>query len=342
VKILYVDHPEADFLSAMVYLGLCQELGPENVIDWPWIPHFHGQTYNGPIPYGPGAIGTCSPYPWMRAQPGIAWSDREVFDRFAEFDLVVLTSPRAYNTERMRGLFSHRKPGGARFVMMDGEDYSTIRWDYIEEFRPSVYFKTSHRTNAHMPYPRQKKHMEGHVRIVSFPHATTFQSALRPEKDIDVCFLGGGNWHGVRREGVPENRPLMKPVLDGLLRTALPNANIVFGNVGYEQFQDTLSRSKISICVGGMGLEPVRTYESMSCPGTLVIRGNVDQLVPWPFVHGETCVVFNSHEEIPGLCQYWLTHDAERLAIAERGNALIWAHYTPRARAQQLLTEAFA
>ena len=33
MRVLYIDHPEADFLSAIVFMGLCEQLGPGSVVD---------------------------------------------------------------------------------------------------------------------------------------------------------------------------------------------------------------------------------------------------------------------------------------------------------------------
>ena len=92
MKLLWLEHPEPDYVSALTYLGLCEELGAENVIDWPYKGTLHGETCEGPH-------GLCSPcWSWFPPQPGRRWSDDEVFSRLQEFDLAVLASPRAWNT----------------------------------------------------------------------------------------------------------------------------------------------------------------------------------------------------------------------------------------------------
>lgn len=342
MRVLYLDHPEADYLTALVFRGLCEELGPENVVDWAWQPHFHGQVYNGPIPYGPGAVGTCGPYSWMPAFPGRPWGDDEVFSRIKEFDLVVLASPRAYNTQRASLLISRvGRASLPRFVMMDGEDYTSVRWDLILKFRPAVYFKTSLVPNPIDPYPAQRATMQHLVRVVACPLASSFNDPVAAEKTIDVCFLGGSNWFGVRREGVAENRAPVKPQLEERLRQELPGARLVLGQVPYTEYQTTLAASKVAICVSGHGLEGMRTYEAMSCPDTFVIREALPQVTPWPLLDGDTCSTFTSHEQIPTLCKKWLDSEGERLAVARRGNALVQNHYTTRARARYILAEAF-
>lgn len=336
MKILYLDHPEADFLSAQVFIGLRQELG-EDVVDWPWMPHFHGQTYEGPVPAS--ANGSCSPYTWMPQFSGTSWPDEEVFDRIREFDLVLLASPRTYNTERLRTLTACVGRSAFELAMMDGEDYTTLRWDLIEEFRPSTYFKLSLAQHPYEVWDTQtRERLSRNLRIVCCPLATTFVGPVSSEKTVDVCFLGGGNWRGHRREGVPEDRELLKPMLERMLCDEFPDKILLLGNVRYEEYAQALASSRVAVCVGGHGIEPVRTYEAMSCVDTLVVREEKDHLTPWPLVNGQTCLTFRSHDEIPKLCRAALTDENKRQEIAKRGNSLIWQHYTPRSRARQILS----
>lgn len=340
MKILYLDHPEADFLSALVFRGLCEELGAENVIDWPWMPHFHGQVYEGPVPHA--VIGHCAPYSWMPKNEESAWSDAQVFESFGTFDLVILASPRAYNTNAVRTLIAKFGRDNFRLAMLDGEDYTTVRWDLVQEFRPQTYFKTSLVPNPLEIYPAQKAIMQHQVRVLPCPLATTLsEPPEKIDKITDVCFLGGGNWRGPRREGQTEDRKPLKPELEKILLDSLPNSKLVLGNVPYEQYLSVVASSKIAVCVSGHGLEPVRTYESMGCRDTLVVREALPQITPWPLVDGQTCATFTSWEQIPEICKLWLQDDEMRSKAARRGFELIWQKYTPRTRAKYILTEAF-
>lgn len=339
MRVLYLDHPEADYLSAVVFRGLCEELGPENVVDWPWMPHFHGQVYEGPVPYGDGAVGVCGPYSWMPKNEQPAWTDEQVLGQLTSFDLVVLASPRTYNTQRMRTIVG--KFPSERLIMLDGEDYTTPRWDLIQEFNPRVYFKTSLVPNPPDPYPSQHLTMQDKVRVVPCPLATSLFEPPTVEKKYDVCFLGGSNWFGERREGHHEDRIPVKPAIERMLMELLPGKQMVLGHVPYEQYLDIVAASRVAICVSGHGLEGMRTFEAMSCPDTLVVREVLPQITPWPLVGGDTCVTFRRWENIAQICKTWLENETMRLEIAKRGFDLVWQHYTPRARARYILDEAF-
>jgi Glycosyl transferases group 1 len=342
VKILYIDHPEPDQLSALVYMGLVQELGAENVVDWPWKHTFHGQVYEGPIPYDPpGSRGTAAPFPWMIPSPGRIWNDEEVFDRVNEFDLTVLAAPRAYSIRDLSRLIN-RTGHPRRLVMTDGEDYTTVRWDVVERFRPSVYFKLSLVESPLEFYLDSKARVAHTVRVVPFPQAAPLPSPAPVPKDLDVVFYGGGNWQPHRRENVQPTEPSQRPVLEAKLRAEFP-AFAGGHNLGHDEYMATLNRAKVAVCVGGSGIEPLRTYEILSCPGTLLAREKIPVISPYPLVDGVNHVAFDgtSMDDIVRVVRQALEDEPRRERIAAEGNRLLQEHYTPQARAKQLLEESF-
>ena len=342
MKVLFVDHVEADYLSAITYLGLCQELGSYNVVDWPWKHSYHGQDYVGPIPYDPpGSIGRTTPFAWMPAQPGRQWCDDEVFNRIDEFDLVVLASPRAYGVDALAKLISRVGRGALRrLVMVDGEDYTAFRWDMIEQFRPSVYFKLSMSVKPYEVYHAAKARMQGLVRLVSFPLANPLGDVEPVDKDIDVVFFGGTNWRAYRREGEPTG-PVESPALRARLASEFPNFK--GGHLPYSEYTAAVNRAKIAVCVGGSGLEPLRTYEILGCPGTLMVRENIETVTPYPFVDGVNCAAFDgtNHDDAVRVIRKYLDDEPARSRIAAAGNHHLKLHYTPRSRARQLLEESW-
>lgn len=343
MKVLYIDHPEADVLSAVVFMGLCQELGAENVVDWPWKHTFHGEVYEGPIPYDPpGSRGIAAPFQWMIAQGGRKWSDDEVFARMREFDLVVLASPRAYGIADLDRLIARVGRGALnQLVHVDGEDYTAVRWDLVERFCPSVYFKLSLVEHPVDAYSAHKGAASSVVRLIPFPLASPLE--IPPvDKDIDVAFLGGGNWQPRRVENVPAVGPPAKPALDERLAREF-GSKFVGGHRGYDAFISTINRAKIAVSVGGSGMEPMRTYEILSCPGTLLARERIQVITPYPLVDGVNHAAFDgtSHDDIVRVLRQYLDDEPARVRVAAEGNALLKAHYTPRARARQLLEEAF-
>jgi hypothetical protein len=340
VRVLFIDHVEPDFLAAVTYMGLCQELGAENVVDWPWKHSYHGQTYKGPIPYPPPMDrGSTAPFPWMQPQAARAWQDEEVFARIGEFDLIVLASPRAYNTMALERLIACVGRGALRkLVLVDGEDYTATRWDYVERLRPSVYFKLSMVPKPFEVYHDAKARMAGQTRIVPFPLATPLGELPAVDKTIDVVFFGGRNWRSKRQEGVPVGPPESEPLK---ARLAAEFPGFVGGFLGYDEYLATTNRAKIAVCVGGSGVEPMRTYEILSCPGTLLVRERIEVIAPYPLVDGVHYVGFDGPDDLPDVIRRCLADEPMRARVAATGNQLLRDRYTPLARGRQLLEESF-
>jgi hypothetical protein len=343
VKVLYITHPEPDQLEAIVYMGLCRELGAENVVDWQWKHTYHGQVYEGPIPYDPpGSRGTAAPFPWMIPQDTRAWGEEEVVARIGEFDLIVLASPRAYNIRDLGRLIGRvGRSALKRLVHIDGEDYTTVRWDLVEQFRPDVYFKLSMVPEPVECYHAHKARVFGSVRVAPFPQASPLPSPAPVAKDLDVVFFGGGSWQPHRREGIPPSEPSQRPVLEARLRREFPS--FAGGYVGHEEYMATLNRARVAVCVGGSGIEPLRTYEILSCPGTLLARERIPVISPYPLVDGVNHVAFDgtNQDDCVRVIREALADEPRRARIAAEGNRLLNEHYTPQARAKQLLEESF-
>lgn len=336
MKILYLDHPEADFLSAIVYTGLCELLGADNVVDYPRKKSYHGECHRYPSIYtrDPGSMpwqhwdgngdGVTSPFAWMQTHESKEWSRQEVIDRISEFSLAILASPRKYNGEALAELV--RVVGRGRLpplVMMDGEDYQDILPEAIEQFRPKVFFKRE-------LLPKAKHSAEARFRIRVEPCPFASPVVLPPEpvaKDIDVLFLGGGTWPG-RSEACDA------------LRRAFGDRFV--GGVGshrsHSEYLSTISRARVAVSVRGHGYDTLRYYEIPAMPGTLMIADRQPILRPYPFEHESSALLFDNASQLVVLAQRALDDEPWRAKLAAAGNAWLNEHHTARARARQLLT----
>jgi Glycosyl transferases group 1 len=340
MKVLFIDHVEADCLAALVYLGLCQELGAENVVDWPWKDSYHGYTYEGPVPYDePNNWGPVAPFTWFPAQdPSYRTNVAKVSTIIGSFDVVVLASPRRYSMKALDYLLICVKGRQSipRLVVMDGEDYSAIRWDVIERYKPSVYFKLTMTEPVDVARAASNK-----VRLVPLQLATPIVDLAPVVKDIDVAFFGGNNWRPRRSDPVYGTGHYKKE-LERRLAKEFPN--FIGGYMHWPQYVATLNRAKIAVSVGGSGLEPLRTFEILGCQGTMLARERIQIVGPHPLVDGVHQAAFDgtNHDDIVRVIRHYLDHEEERQRIAAAGYALVQEHYTPRARARQLLAEALA
>jgi Glycosyl transferases group 1 len=351
VKVLYLEHPVPNLLADVLYKGLCEEIGIENVEDHPWKALYHGLTFEGE-----GSVH--SPFSWMpTVEAGSVrgpMSESAICEQIGSFDLVVLASPRVDNVAALQRIIDRVGRGALRrFVIVDGEDYTTVRWDLVERFRPDVYFKLSMVPAPFEVYPDLKARLSGFTKVLPFPLASPTGPREVTEKDIDVAFIGGNYWRParLRAEGVPwAGRPEAeyKAALDARLRKEFQSyvGSVKEQPIAHSEFMLILNRAKVAVCVGGYGIEPMRTYEILACPDTLLMRERIPVIATHPLVEGDHCMMFDTgdgfdHGEIVEKIRWALAHDEERLKLARNGNALLKEHYLPRARAQQLLGEAF-
>lgn len=346
MRVLYLEHPTPDLLAAVLYKGLCEEIGPENVVDHPWKAIYHGVAYEGE-----GSVH--HQFPWLPVVTAWQRSDEVIAESIGGFDLVVLASPRPDNTAALQRLIDRVGRSALRkLALVDGEDYTATRWDLIERFRPDVYFKLSMVPSPFEVWATEKARVEGSVRVVPFPLACPTAPMAPEPKTIDVAFLGGNYWRpaALRREGVvwtgPSEREY-KAALDARLSREFRSylGSVKERPIPHGEFMSLLNRSRIAICVGGHGIEPMRTYEILACHETMLVRERIPVIAPHPLVEGVHCAMFDTkdgfdHEEVVHVVRRHLDDEDRRVRIAKAGNALLRERYTPRARARQLLSES--
>ena len=250
MKILYLEHPVPDLLAAILYKGLCEEIGVEGVVDYPWKALYHGQTFEGE-----GSVH--SPFPWMpRVDPSTTQGPRSedvIVDQIATFDLVILASPRVDNAAALGRIIDRvGRQALRRFVIVDGEDYTTVRWDLVERFKPDVYFKLSSVPEPFEVYPDLKARLAASTKVLPISLASPIeQVAPAATKDIDVSFIGGNYWQpaALRREGVPwAGLPAgeYKAALDARLSKEFGSyvGSVKERPIAHEEFMSILNRSR--------------------------------------------------------------------------------------------------
>lgn len=102
------------------------------------------------------------------------------------------------------------------------------------------------------------------------------------------------------------------------------------------------NQSKINLNITSKAIRtglPLRIFDILSCGG--FIMTNFQAELPELFTLGEDLVAYSSLEELLQLTEYYLTHDAERIAIAENGYETLKNNYTYEIQLQKLLYKAF-
>lgn len=322
MKVLFIDHPEADYLAAILFLGLCEVLGADNVVDWPRKKSYHGESHVYTLPPGywnSGAPGFTAPFAWFPAQAGREWPDDEVQARIGEFDLVILASPRQYNRDALRDLVRRVGRDALRkLVFLDGEDDVRVHWDPIRAFRPEILFKRelTRRAEDERPVP---------LRLEPFPFATPLPPSAAKPKDIDIAFLGGATWPG---------RAAAHDALSGAF-----GSRYVGGFQPYEAYLDIMARARIGVSVRGHGMDTYRYWEIPSFEGTMLLADRLPLLRgPYAMQEGVHMAYFDGPEDLVRVASEYLGDEPRRAAVAHEGNLHLRNHHTPSARARQLLS----
>ena len=102
------------------------------------------------------------------------------------------------------------------------------------------------------------------------------------------------------------------------------------------------NQSKININITSKMIRtglPLRIFDVLSSGGFLI--SNYQEEIPELFDPGEDLVVYESLEELKYLAGYYMSHDKERKAIAERGFIKLRDNYTYDKQMEKMLTLAF-
>jgi glycosyl transferase family 1 len=338
VRVLFLDHPEADFLAAILFLGLYDELGPENVVCYPHKPSYCGQRHAYPSCYEqpPGTVpwhgwsggvhpmGYTDPFAWMPALYNREHSRDEVVAALdaGQFDLVVVASPRDRAVGAFRDLAG--AVGRSRLpdvVLCDGEDYWELRTDIAEEIDPRVYFK-----RELMPQMRRSG-----LRIHPLPFASPIPPQESVPKDIDILMLGGSTWPDRDRATAALRARFGERLVGG--------AGIV---LEYPDYLAHLARARVAVSVRGHGYDTLRFWEIPSFEGTMLACDVLPIVRPRPFKDGVHAGYFRTPEELVAVVERALSDEPWRAKIASAGNAHLRDHHTARARAAQMLEASFA
>lgn len=85
---------------------------------------------------------------------------------------------------------------------------------------------------------------------------------------------------------------------------------------------------------------PLRIFDILSCGGFCL--SNYQEEIPEHFIPDEDLVMYESLDEMLGLCEYYLSHEAERADIARSGYEKVKANYTYLHQLERLMTTAFS
>ena len=319
MRILWITHPESDYLASTLYRGMCQVLGVDNVIDYPWKDSYHGQTSYYEQPYGRGP-GCTSPCAWQKPSESVRRTEVEI--KNDNFDCVILESTRPYAIHALDAVIASGWTPLPPVFVCCGEDYSetNILLDVGNKFGAKALFKREllKGVNIQHVYPCPFASV--------IPEDWPLYVSLSKHHDA-FCVVGNTD-------------PTRQAYIDALQR--ISGYNIYSGSdkqgVRLDQFQywEKLSRSRIGVNLKGFGWDTLRFLE-IPAVMTMLLTQRIDIQYPHEFTDGVNCAIFNDANEMDWKLRHYLDHPDECQRIARAGYDHVLAHHTSRRRAEYVL-----
>jgi len=332
MKVLMLTHPEQDYGEFFLFSGLINLLGEDNLIVYPQKLSYMGFADTSYLLHNENKRGMTCPASYVVLKKLRIYPFEEIVDEMSSIDLIVLASPRHYAIHALQFIKQIYGNIPKPLAFVDGEDGDNIREDLIEEFKPQFIFKRELRypiPNIH-PLPFSS----------CLPYLPYFEELKSMPKTLDVFALFG-NTHQIRVD-----------VIQFLLEQNLPNSYIGIDTnalpwqnenrfkipplVGYEVYLRKMASAKINIVLRGHGRDTVRYWEAANVNSLMLIK-DPGIIIPHPYIDKVHCVYFDELNDLREKIDYYLSHEDERLAIANNCFEHTMKYHTNEKRAEQFL-----
>jgi hypothetical protein len=314
MKILFLDEMQQDYGTYYLFNGLCELLGEESLILYPFKLSYLGYTDQSYILYSDNnKRGMTCWSPYIKKRNLRIFPLEEVVEEMPNIDFIVLASPRYYPLHALR--FIKLIYGGKipkPVIFYDAEDSTELRVDLIEEFKPQIIFKRELTQSIENVYPLPFSSC--------LPYLPFWNEIRDKEKTLDVFALFG-NTHHLRSETVKflleQNYSNSYVGIDpGALPWQDDNRFKIPPLKCYEDYLRTMASAKINIVIRGHGRDTVRYWEVASFK-TLMLVKDPGIIIPYPYEDKGHCVYFDDQNDLKEKIDYYLVHDDEREKIAD-------------------------
>ena len=311
MKILFLVEPQQDYGEFMCWNGLVNIFGEDNIIIYPFKLSYMGFKDTSYV-LDDGKRGMTCPASYVQQKKLRLYAFEEIVQEMNNIDIIVLSSPRTYPVRALRFIKQVYNGLPKPLAFMDFEDGSELRTDLIEEFNPQFIFK------------RELTHQIAGVHPLPFsaivPHLDIYKEIENLPKTLDIFALFG-NTHEIRSRIV---KFLLEQKYEnsyiGIDTGALPWQDDKRFTIpplkGYNEYLKTMASAKINIVLRGHGRDTVRYWEAASFETLMLIR-DPGIIIPNQYIDKVHAVYFNDEYDLKEKIDYYLTHDEERIAIAQ-------------------------
>lgn len=355
MKILYLTDPGIDYLADQIYTGLCRVLGAEEVIDFPWKPHYHDPAHKAHF------------LPQNRARR----HDEEEVASLLEQDqveLVVLSSPREGVIRALARFAQQILPP---LVLLDGEDDTRLRTELFARSGCSLYFKREFPVEAQRSgrgWLAGLRTISGQRRIDTQVYPLPFSAILdtipadvtQQHKDVDISYAGRVSHRkrsqavvqlqraqgirfegGVYAEATDRRSKLATNAWSSLAAKLMGDPYVSDSERGRKlspaEYYQLLGRSKMALSIRGGGFDTLRYWEIVSCK-VLLVSERPDIVIPNNFEHRRHAVFCKPDlSDLVDLVRSYVRDDAARIAMVNSAYDHLLKYHTCERRAEQFL-----
>ena len=304
MKILYLTPSHIDYLSDQIYVGLCQNLGWDSIIDYPYKAIYHNPEKKDPS---------------LPQNPGQHYQLEEIISELQKhaFDFVILSAIRKEPLEALEAL-SHQC-ALPPLILLDGDDGVEINTQLFKKYRFSLYFKREFlHTNGHsLGHLHNRWKAYGVTKSISDrTHPLPFSAILNGtsshhgnHQDLDISFVGiASHRNRISAVNILQNATDLKfegKVFAGpttrksklaqgtfkILQAKLqgdpyPTEEEQNEKLSYDEYFRLLARSKMGLSIRGAGFDTVRYWEIVAAK-RLLVSEKPYIYIPHNFEHGK-------------------------------------------------------
>lgn len=355
MKILYLTPSHIDYLSDQIYTGLCQNLGWQSVIDYPYKELYHNPDLKiFSLPQNPGQR--------CKLEEIVSLLNRH------EFDFVVLSAIRREPLEALETLTNRciLPP----LILLDGDDGTDIKTDLFQRYGFALYFKREYL--SHDGFSPKSLHASWRVfgwgrnisdRTYPLPFSINLEGVPSFEdqrQEIDISFVGIAS-HRKRIQAVNMLREASDIRFEGSVyaEAKTRKSKLVLGTVAickaklqgdpyatemeqrgklsYEDYFRLIVRSKIGLSIRGAGFDTIRYWEIVAARRLLV--SDLPYIhIPNNFEHGKHALFCRPDlSDLLDIVRTYLQDKNTRDAIAHQGHQHLLLYHTCEHRAKQFL-----